>query len=206
MKTLKMSIMVLFHPVVTFQYIQKNRSEFSYLPVAVLLLLSIIVRIFSIQVTHYPLAAGEPRNTNIMLECIKLFVPILTWVLASYAMTTILDGETLFREALLAMAYSLVPYIAFTVPLTLLSRIMELSQGSLYYSIQNAIFLWVILLFIINMKEMNHFSGKKTLVIILLSLFTMAMIWATVALFFAISSQFISFVQEVLLEMKYKVD
>ena len=200
MKTLKMSIMVLFHPVVTFQYIQKNRSEFSYLPVAALLLLSIIVRIFSIQVTHYPLAAGEPRNTNIMLECIKLFVPVLTWVLASYAMTTILDGETLFREALLAMAYSLVPYIVFTVPLTLLSRIMELSQGSLYYSIQNAI------LFIINMKEMNHFSGKKTLVIILLSLFTMAMIWATVALFFAISSQFISFVQEVLLEMKYKVD
>ena len=190
MKTLKMSIMVLFHPVVTFQYIQKNRSEFSYLPVAALLLLSIIVRIFSIQVTHYPLAAGEPRNTNIMLECIKLFVPVLTWVLASYAM----------------MAYSLVPYIVFTVPLTLLSRIMELSQGSLYYSIQNAIFLWVILLFIINMKEMNHFSGKKTLVIILLSLFTMAMIWATVALFFAISSQFISFVQEVLLEMKYKVD
>lgn len=206
MKTLKMSIMVLFHPVVTFQYIQKNRSEFSYLPVAALLLLNIIVRIFSIQVTHYPLAAGEPRNTNIMLECIKLFVPVLTWVLASYAMTTILDGETLFREALLAMAYSLVPYIVFTVPLTLLSRIMELSQGSLYYSIQNAIFLWVILLFIINMKEMNHFSGKKTLVIILLSLFTMAMIWATVALFFAISSQFISFVQEVLLEMKYKVD
>lgn len=203
---LKMSVLVLFHPVVAFHYIQKDRRRFSYYPILILLFLCICVRLFSIQLTHYPLSMMQARNGNVLLECVKLFVPILTWVIASYAMTTILDGETLIREALLATAYSMVPYIIFTVPLTLLSRILELEQSALYYTLQAFVMGWVILLFIINMKEMNHFSGKRTLVIILLSLFTMAIIWATVALFFAISSQFISFIGEILLEFKYKVN
>lgn len=204
MKSMKLGIMIFFYPITAFLYMKKERDKFNPLPGIVCLLLAICVKLFAIYFTHYPLASVSVRNANLFWECAKLFVPILTWVLASYAMTTILDGETLLREAFLAMTYALLPYIIFTVPLTLLSQIMEQGQGNLYYSIQNAIILWVILLLLISLKEMNHYSVGKTLLVVFLSIFTMAIIWAATAMFFSISMQFISFVKEVIVETRYK--
>lgn len=205
MKMIKMSLMVLFHPITAFSYIQKERDNFKGYPIVVMLILGILVRLCSLEFTHYPLSTISTRNANLMMECAKLFVPLISWVIASYAMTTILSGETMIREAMLAAAYSLVPYVLFIIPLTLLSRIMESGQESFFSTAQVVIIGWTILLMIINLKEMNHFSGGKTLLVIVLSVFMVAVLWAAVALFFAISSQFLGFVNEVLTELKYKL-
>lgn len=206
MEMIRLSVLSLFHPITAFQYIKRERSRrFSYLPVLVMFVLFILARIFTLYFTHYPLATVDVRTANVFLECAVLFVPVLTWVLASYAMTTILDGETLLREALLAMACALTPYILLTVPLTLFSHVLEGSQAGLYHGLEYAVLAWVILLTIVNLKEMNSYSGKKTLVIVLLSVFTMVMIWATVALIFTICAQFLGMIGEMVTEVRYAV-
>ena len=204
MQMIKMSLISMFHPIVAFYYIKKDREKFNYTPIFLLLLLLVTGRVFSIYVTHFPLATIQPRDANIFLESIKLLLPILTWALASYAMTTILDGESLFRETLMATTYSLMPYIVFIGPVTLLSRILEADMAALHTGLHTVIWLWVFLLFFISLKEMNNYTIKKTVIVTLLSIFTMALIWATFALFFAISAQFFSFLQEVFIEVKFK--
>ena len=203
MKVLKMSLLVLFHPVVAFTYIQKERENFKWYPVAVLLGLAVLVKLFSIQFTHYPLSNLGTRP-NLLFECATLFVPLISWAVASYLMTTIMDGETMFRESMLAASYALVPYILITVPLTLLSRILELNQSGLFYSVEAIALGWVVVLIIISLKVMNHFSGGKTLVIILLSLFTVAILWVAVALLYTLCAQFIDFVVQVFTEIRYR--
>lgn len=203
MKILKMALLVLFHPVTAFTYIQKERDNFKWYPVAVLLGLAVIVRIAALQFTHYPLSTMTPY-TNLIFECAKLFVPLISWAVASYLMTTIMDGETLFRESMLAAAYALVPYILMTIPLTLASQIMELNQQGLFVTLEMIALGWVVLLIIISLKVMNHFSGGKTIAIILLSLFTVAILWVAVALLYTLCSQFIDFIMEVLIEVRYR--
>lgn len=203
MRVLKMSLLVLFHPVVAFTYIQKERENFKWYPVAVLLGLAVLVKLFSLQFTHYPLSNLGTRP-NLLFECATLFVPLISWAVASYLMTTIMDGETMFRESMLAASYALVPYILITVPLTLLSRILELNQGGLFYSVEAIALGWVVVLIIISLKVMNHFSGGKTLVIILLSLFTVAILWVAVALLYTLCAQFIDFVIQVFTEIRYR--
>ncbi len=203
MKILKMSLLVLFHPVVAFTYIQKERDDFKWYPVPILLGLAVIARLFSLQFTHYPLSNLGTRP-NLIFECATLFVPLISWAIASYLMTTIMDGETLFRESMLASSYALVPYILITVPLTLLSRILELEQSGLFYSVQAIAIGWVVLLIIVSLKVMNHFSGGKTVAIIILSLFTVAILWVAVALLYTLCAQFIEFVSLVFTEIRYK--
>ena len=203
MKVLKMSLLVLFHPVVAFTYIQKERENFKWYPVAVLLGLAVLVKLFSLQFTHYPLSNLGTRP-NLLFECATLFVPLISWAVASYLMTTIMDGETMFRESMLAASYALVPYILITVPLTLLSQILELNQSGLFYSVEAIALGWVVVLIIISLKVMNHFSGGKTLVIILLSLFTVAILWVAVALLYTLCAQFIDFVVQVFTEIRYR--
>lgn len=207
MKSLKLCLMTLYHPIVVTEHIKKQRGQrMNWLPVILLLLLALGVRILSIYGTHYPLASVSVRKANLLLECGKLFVPVLTWVLASYMMTTILDGETLFTETLLFSAYALVPYIVFTPILTLASRIMENGQMGLYATMEVIILGWVVMLMILALKEMNGYTVGKTVLMIGLSLFTMVMIWAMVILLFTIASQFVGMVKEMFYEVIYRLD
>ena len=206
-RSLKLCLMTLFHPIVVTEHIKRERGKrMNWAPVIVLLLLALAVRIFSIYFTHYPLAAVSVRKANLLLECGKLFVPVLTWVLASYAMTTILDGETLLTETLLFSSYALVPYIVFTPILTLASRLMDVNQLGLYMTLEIGILGWVVLLMIVALKEMNGYSVGKTAAVIFLSLFTMVMIWAVIILLYTISSQFVGMVKEIFYEVIYRID
>lgn len=206
-ESLKLCLMTLFHPLVVTEHIKRERGrKMNWAPVIVLLLLALAVRIFSIYVTHYPLSGVSVRKANMLLECGKLFVPVLTWVLASYMMTTILDGETLFTETLLFSAYALTPYIVFTPILNIASRLMDGNQLGLYATLEIGILAWVVLLMILALKEMNGYSVGKTFVMILLTLFTMVMIWAMVILLYTIASQFVTMIKEVFYEVIYRID
>lgn len=204
MRILRMAELIIFHPIVAFTYIQRERHKFKAYPIVVLFVLAILVRLFSLQFTHYPLSTIT-RSTNLVLECLKLFVPLISWAIASYLMTTILDGETLFRESMLAVAYALTPYIIFMVPLTLLAQLLDINQAGLYYGLQTVILGWVILLIIISLKVMNRFTMGKTIGVLLLSLFTVAMLWVAVVLLYSIGMEFVVFIQEVFTELKYVI-
>ena len=210
MTGLKMCVMMLFHPIVVSEYIKKQRGDaglkrMSAVLVAALLALALGVSVFSIYFTHYPLSTVSVRKANLLLECGKLFVPVLTWILASYAMTTILDGATKIGEAMIYNTLSLMPYVLFTVPVVLLSRVMDGGQAGLYYTLTGGQIAWVILLMIVGLKEMNEYSVKKTVLVVLLTVFTMAVIWATIVLLFTISSQFVTMIREVYYEIVYRL-
>ena len=48
-------------------------------------------------------------------------------------------------------------------------------------------------------------SVKKTVLVVLLTVFTMAVIWATIVLLFTISSQFVTMIREVYYEIVYRL-
>lgn len=204
MNALEMAVSIIFHPIITFQNIKRLRNRFHYYPIFIILLFVVGVRCFSIYYTHYPLSGIQPREMNLFLEAVKLILPIATWALASYSMTTILEGESQLRETLLATSYCMIPYIIITIVLTLFSQLLEVGQESFYYSIQAIMWIWIIGLLFFSLKEMNEYSMPKTIVIALLSVFTMAIVWATMVLFFAISAQFFSFIKEIFVEFRFK--
>ena len=206
MKALKLAAITIFHPLVAFNYMKKDRDKkYNYWPVVVILLLMILVKIFALFVTHYPLSNVDIRNVNIFTESLVMVVPIVSWAVSSYAVTTIMGGEVLFRECLTACCYSLIPYIVISVPLTICSNFLDLNAQGYYNTIIGAALFYVLLLLFINLKEMNHFTMFKAIGVVFLSLFTMILIWATIALASALSMRFISFLSEVINEIKFNM-
>lgn len=205
MKALKLAAITVFHPLVAFNYMKKDRTKFNYLPILVIMALMIVSKIFAMYVTHYPLNNTNLRSANLLIECAVMVVPILSWVVASYMMTTILGGEVMFRECLMACSYSLVPYLVLSFPMTLITNVMDASQSGLYNTIMNFGLIFVLLLLFINLKEMNHYTMFQTMGVVALSLFTMLVLWAAIALVAALSMRFINFVTEVYTEVQYKI-
>ena len=210
MTGLKLCVMMLFHPIVAGEYIKSQRGKPGFRRLTIILVFSILalalaVNIFSIYYTHYPLASVSVRKANLLLESGKLFIPVLTWALASYAMTTIMDGATKIGESMLYNTLTMVPYVLFTIPFVLLSRIMDGSMAGLYSTMTGGLLVWMAALMVIGIKEMNEYTVAKTVLVVLLTLFTMAVIWATIVLLFTIASQFVTMLWEVYYEIIYRM-
>lgn len=202
-ESLKLCVLVLFHPVAAFEYIKRKRDSISYLMIPIIIFLALAVQIISIYGTHYPLNGVNLRKANVVFECAKILLPVVTWGVASYAMTTILAGETKFLESMLATCYAILPFLILMPLLTLLSGILEVNQSGLYYGIYAVMLVWIVLMLLIALKEMNHYTVGQTAAVTVLSLFTMMLIWASAALLFSLSMQFITFVKEVIVEARY---
>jgi len=181
---------------------QKDRSRFDYRPVVVILLLLVIVRVSYIYICHFPLAVLKPRDTNILLEVVKLIVPVLTWALSCYAVTTILDGGSLIRETLLSTVYCMLPYVIFTLPLGLLSHLMGLSELLLYRALIWVVWIWIGILAVMSIKIMNDYTMLKTIGICLITIVTVFLIWAAFLLTVTLTGQLIDFFTVLITEIR----
>jgi len=135
-----------------------------------LLYAMVIVRIAAIYIVHFPIASTHPRDANIWLETAKMLVPVLSWVVACYAISSISDGETLIGETFAAASYAIIPYIVFSIPLMFFSRIMGRSLLLLYDSLNAIMWLWVILVVFISVKTLNDYTLWQTTKVCVISI------------------------------------
>lgn len=202
MHLLTLSLYVIRHPIDSFRLITKERDKFSFLPAVILLVLMVLVRLLNIQWMHFPLQQRDPNTADWLLETALLLVPVLSVSICTFAITSILDGQMMMREALTSMAYAMMPYIVFTLPLTLLSHL--LGQGDQIFAfLQMSIYVWCVVLYIISVYVMNDYTFAKTLLVILLSVLLMALMWAMCLLVLALWNQLKEFVISFVRELRY---
>ena len=194
---LKLVPMIIFHPGDAFLALRSWRDRANYLPALLLFILIIAVRVVEIFAIHFPVAVLDPREANLLAEISRMLLPVITWVLACYAITAIMDGESLFREALTAAAYCMIPYILFTLPIALSTHLMSQAETGLFNTLRAFIWLWVILLFLASVYKMNTFTFGKTIGVCLLSIVGVAAIWLLVLIFFTLTDQLFGFGVEI---------
>ena len=103
----KFALTLIFYPRQAFVALKTERSRTGYLGDIVVLISIVLVRIAYIYTTHFPLAVLQPRDSNLLLEIVRLIVPLLSWVVANSAVTSIFDGEVMPRQTLKASVYAI---------------------------------------------------------------------------------------------------
>lgn len=202
MHLLSLSLCVLRHPIDTFHVIQRTRERFSFAPAIILLFLAAMVRLMFIQTVHYPLQTTDPRFSNWMMESLMLLVPVLSLAVCGFAITSIMEGEMMMREALTGMAYCLVPYVVFIMPLAAASHLMGLGN-TLFTLMESFIWGWCVVLYFISIKTMNSYTFAKTVLVLLLTVLLMALMWAVLLLLWALWNQLADFVTSIWRELKF---
>lgn len=135
------------------------------------------------------------------MESLKLFLPWVTWIFASYGVSIIFDGEGTLKDIFISSALCLSPYILFSVPLCLLSRILVLEQ-KWYYDFSNYfIYAWVAYLFFSQVKVVHNFSSKKATGVLLLSTTGVLIVWGSAVLLYSLSYQIFDFIKQIILEI-----
>lgn len=202
---LPLGLCALFDPVETAYLVKRDRKKKNWLSVIVIFVLVALARIGSVYLTHYPLSGTDPQNTNLLLECAVLLVPLLTWAVAQYAVTAIFNGESKFGEVLTLCSLSMVPYILLAVPIALLSNLMGTGEAGLYHALNGLMWVWIIILFLRNLKNSNDYTFGKMVFVAFITLCTVLLIWIIVVLLVAFGGQFVDFIESVINELSYAV-
>ncbi len=198
----KLALLIIYEPQHAFTLIKRRRARTSLLVPILLLVLCMAVHLARIYITHYPLAASTPEDANLANELLSLMLPLLSFTVGLYLVTTIRDGETTFRETLTAVAYSMVPYILLTLPIALVSNIMTLEEQGLFQAMQTLVLGWCILLILYSVMHMNSYSLAQTIFIALMGIFAILFVWAVLFLLYILGDKLISFIMEVVNEYR----
>ena len=199
---LKLALGVVFHPMETFELIKSNRDNMSITSGTIILVVLFLVRVFYIFTVHFPLADIDIKDANIILETVKLILPVVTWVIASYAITAIVEGESKLKDIFIASSFCMVPYILVTVPLAVFSYVLSRSESILYAVIINGTWIWIIVLFFIQAKTLNDYKIGKTISISVISILNMALIWAVGLMMYVLTGRLFQFITGIISEIK----
>jgi len=195
---------VLVHPL-DFFYDLQNPERLKWSHGLLLILLAYIVRMVSLLLVGYHFETREPYQISYVHEFIWIFIPWITWCIANWSVSSILDGEGKFKEILVGSAYCLVPYILFSIPITLLTNVLALNEQSFYYSLINFVFIWSGWLLLMKLKILHDFELGKLILITLITLLSMAIIWFIGILLYGLINQFINFFLDIIKELRFRL-
>ncbi|MBT3272925.1 MAG: hypothetical protein HN368_07215 [Spirochaetales bacterium] len=202
MVELKFALALLFYPRQAFVALKIERSRTGYLGDIAMLVSVVLVRIAFIYTTHFPLAALKPRDSNLLLEVVRMVIPLLTWVVANSAVTSIFGGEVMPRQTLKASVFAMLPYVVLTIPLALVSRALGAGEEAFFVALQTLILTWVGGLLFYAVMVLNDYTIVKTIWICVLSIIGMLLLWAVLLLAYALTGQLYSFISRFALELK----
>lgn len=198
LRTLRAAVLILKEPSEVFLELKSGR----YLGPGLLMLgCFYLVRVLSIMTTSFHYSSVDPNRTSMLLEAVYLFVPLLTWVVAHYAVSTVTEGKGFIRDFLIGTAFSLSPYILFSVPVALLTNVMAPGERMYYTTMNAAIVIWCVILFLHQIRVINEFSYRKAIGSGLVSIFAILLSWGMLGLVYGVGMEMVRFVREILLEI-----
>lgn len=132
-------------------------------------------------------------------------VPAGLFLVGSYLISSINDGEGDFRTVYIAFAYSLSAFIIGWPVLTVLTHVFTLTEIFVCQMLSFLILGYTAVLVFISIKEGHVYNLRKTVANILLTVFFMVVAILAAIVLYILWRELFSFVLEVLEEVRYRV-
>ncbi|MCQ6559089.1 YIP1 family protein [Paenibacillus mendelii] len=200
---LKQAIRILRHPVDGFWELRYEKRG-SLISALILLLLAYLATLISEISTSFIFNPIEIKFINPWLVLAQVSIPWLTWVLANYLVSSINRGQGRLLDVMIGSAYALVPYIFFTIPLSLVSNVLTIGESSIYMFFHYIIIGWTGFLFIVLVQEIHNYDIGETIWITVLSVLFMLAIWILLLIFAGLSVQLVDFIEQLYEEVSFR--
>lgn len=182
----------------------KHEHRGNPLSATIILLLTVLTRIFNRQYCGYYFSTYDPKSFNIFTEIATVLVPFFLWVVANWCLTTLMDGEGSMKDIYVATAYALSPYVLIMVPLTIISNGLCMQEATYYYFFTGFALVWMGLLIFIGSMITHQYELLKSVVSCLLTILGMCIIVFIAMLFYNLIQHVIAFVMSSARELSFR--
>jgi len=123
----------------------------------------------------------------------------------NYLICTINDGEGSFKQLYSGFAYCLTPYLVMQPFIFLLSHLITYNEVFLIRFAETFRTVWIVVLIVITIKEINNYTLKETFKIIGLTFFAALIAMLIIFILYVLWSQVFDFVQAIGGEVVYRL-
>ncbi|NIK67245.1 YIP1 family protein [Paenibacillus sp. BK720] len=191
----------MLHPYEGFYRI-KGRNV-SYWSLLIILLLVTAVKLASLYWSGYIFHPVDLRQIRPWSELLFFFVPVFTWIIANYLVSTVKDGEGRFREVLQASIFALLPYALLSIPIIAFTNILVLEEGILVSSITSIMWIWVVLLFFVSSQVIHNFDFIENSKNSAITIGTIGVIWLFVVISAGLTFNLSDFIYQLYKEVAF---
>ena len=179
---------IINHPIDTIEGLKekKNGSIFSA---------TIILALFTLSEILLDVLKGFIRNTsriqdfNIIMVLARSLFMVLLFVVANWALCTLLDGEGRMIDIYISTCYCLIPLVFARVLETVASNILTADEYVFVNMIVFCLNLWFVCLLLFSLKTIHNYTLTKTIFNAVITLIGMAIIFFILFLFIVLIQQ-----------------
>nr|WP_144923657.1 hypothetical protein [Paenibacillus bovis] len=142
-----------------------------------------------------------PKNQFILYELSIIVFLFVLWMISTYLICSISEGEGSFVQVYNATAYALSP-ILIVMPITIIiSNGLTLEQSVFYHLPIQAMFLWIAFLMFFTIKDIHNYNVGETIIVFLKGIFTMLIIGLFLFVLYSLGNQLIGFLGDLVTEV-----
>ena len=191
------------HPVDGFAQF-RDRNIMSYAVAAVLLVIWFLLSVISYFYMGFPFNTNRAENYRLIYTVLQTVGVFILFIIANYAICTLLEGKGKFKEIFCAVAYCLLPMLICKAIGIVMSQFMAENEGTFISIVVWVGILWSAILLFMALSTVHQYSFGKTIVSILLTLFGMCVILFLIILFYSLLSQLMTFLQSLATEISLR--
>ncbi len=192
------------HPIDGVYYLKIGRRG-SVLAATILYFTALIVYMVCRGLTSFVFGGGYSYYNDPVAILMIILVPSVLFLIGSYLISSIHDGEGSFRAVYVSFAYSLSMFILGWPALTLLSHTFTLTEIFIYRLLAFLILGYTGVLIFICIKEAHVYNLRKTVANILLTLFFMVVAILAAIILYILWRELLSYLSQVFEEVRYRV-
>lgn len=195
---------VIFHPIEGFEDLRWKKQGSLKVAMGIVVLLFISMVAYR-QLLAFNFNRAYTKIFNIVPLLVQSFVYFFTWVIANWAVCTLLDGEGRLKQICINSAYALVPFIVGTFLAVFISNFLVLDESIWLNAVYYLGIGWSVLLMFQAMKAVHQYSVLKTFASILLTIVAMFLILFLAILLLSLFQQVYVFIYSIYTEISYRI-
>ncbi|MBR6382001.1 MAG: hypothetical protein IKS07_10075 [Lachnospiraceae bacterium] len=183
----------------------KREGRVSVLSANILLVLVMIFYVINKYFCGFLFKTVREGNYDVLSDVGLILVAAVLVVGCNYLMCTINDGEGKLKDIYCAFVYSFGPYLVLMPFIFLLSHVITYNEEFFVSFGKFVMFVWIAVLIVIAVREINNYTVGETVKIILLTLFTILIVCLLAFILYVLWAQVFDFLQSVVREAVYRI-
>lgn len=195
---------LIFRPFKKFDEI-KTGNEGTLVAPTVFIVLFGLLGVLDYQYTGFILNNNNPRTFNALIIFVTSILPFFLVTIANWAITTLVDGKGKLKEIYQVIGYALFPIIIARIVALIISNYIVENEIMFYTVIIGIGLVWTLFTLFVGFIMIHQFGLGKTLLTILLTIFSLLVVVFIILLFFGMIQQVLGFLESLIEELLYRI-
>ena len=182
----------------------KHEGRASWWSAAAILLLYFLLSVVNKYFSGFLFKHVQEGQFELINDFLTFFGAWLLLVICCYLVCTIKDGEASFRDLFIGSAYILAPLLLFLPVRIVLTNVLTYNEAFFITLIDVISYGWTGLLILLMIMYLNDYSFKRTISIVILTLFTVLVAVALLFVVYVLIVQLVNFLSGIYGEVVYR--